>query len=78
MSFNGSDQYLSVADNADLNFQVIHLLLSFMRIKPKVVKISSVDHLTDGGADTSMSYSVQTGGGSPSNSLRAHVGDGPL
>ena len=76
VAFNGSDQYLSVADNADFTVGSNPFTIEFYAYKNESGEDFFCGSSNSGGQTASMSYSVQTGGGSPSNSLRAMVGDG--
>jgi len=76
VSFNGSDQYLNITDSSDLTVGTNPFTLEFYAYKTAAGEDFFCGSSNSSGATSSMSYSVQTGGGSPSNSLRAHVGDG--
>ena len=76
VSFGGSDDFLSIADNVDFTVGSNPFTIEFYAYKTESGEDMFCGSSNSSGSDSSTSYIVQTGGGSPSNSLRAHVGDG--
>ena len=74
--FDGSDDFLNVPDGTDFTVGSAPFTFEFWAYKTASGEDFFWGSSNSSGSNSSMSYSVQTGGGSPSNSLRAHVGDG--
>ena len=74
--FDGSDDFLNIADNTDFTVGSAPFTFEFWAYKTASGEDFFWGSSNSSGSNTSASYAVQTGGGSPSNSLRALVGDG--
>ena len=76
VSFDGSGDYLSIPDSADFTVGSDPFTIEFWAYKTSSGEDNIMGSSDSGGSTASLSYAIQTGSSSPSNSLCAHVGDG--
>ena len=76
VSFDGSGDYLSIADSSDLTVGTNPFTLEFYAYKTAAGEDFFCGSYDSSGTTASLSYAVQTGGSSPTNSLVAHVASG--
>jgi len=74
--FNGSGDYLSIADSSDLTVGTNPFTLEFYAYKTAAGEDFICGSYDSSGTTSSLSYSIQTGGSTPSNSLVANVAEG--
>jgi len=76
VSFDGTGDYLSIADSSDFTVGTNPFTLEFYAYKTAAGEDFFCGSYDSSGTTASLSYAVQTGGSSPTNSLVAHVAEG--
>jgi len=74
--FDGTGDYLSIADSSDLTVGTNPFTLEFYAYKTAAGEDFFCGSYDSSGTTASLSYAIQTGGSSPTNSLVAHVAEG--